>query len=151
MPYKDPDKAKAFRQSPEQKEKARARTAKWSRENSDKIKENQVRKTRQNRAFLVEHLGTQCAMCGATERLEVDHINPGLKHINNTPGRIKFDKYPKNRAHYEEQLALDNLRWLCYNCHRNHSTAQHRAAIQHFYSLPLEEQEKLIMEQMEKL
>ena len=145
MPYKNPEDERAHRAKPEQREKQRARSLKWRAANPERAKEQQLSRTEKKRQILSEAIGDCCAFCGSTDRLEMDHINPGLKHLSTPPGTRRDQKCSRSIAHIKEQLALDNLRWLCYTCHRDHSTAQHKAAIELFNSLPLTQQEELIM------
>ena len=85
--------------------------------------------------WLKENVGDTCVFCGATELIEYDHINPGLKKhvsIHNCLARAQEEG--------------PNLRPLCYNCHKEHSILQRRAAYKLFINLPLHEQERLINE-----
>ena len=95
----------------------------------------------QKKKLLHEHLGDCCVFCGSTERLELDHINPKLGNHLKVKGHRGLNTSIK---HIKHQIGLDNLRWLCYSCHQQHSTNQLQAAWELFISLPLYEQEKLI-------
>jgi len=118
----DPDYQKKYRAAPEHAER--------QRRYKQKMKEQKLQ-------YLNEELGDCCSFCGSKERLELDHINPGIKgeaKANNHRGLATSHK------HLKSQLALDNLRWLCYNCHRDHSRRQQDAAWRAYINLPLEEQ-----------
>lgn len=55
-------------------------------------------------------LGGECVKCGATERLEFDHVDPSEKSfsisVNNTMARAKL--LPE----------LEKCQLLCYDCHK---------------------------------
>ena len=91
--------------------------------------------------MLKEHLGDCCSECGSKDRLELDHINPKVGHTGKANGHRGLNA---SLRHYRHQLSLDNLRWLCYNCHKIRSAKQLKAAWSLFTSLPIEEQETLI-------
>ena len=42
-------------------------------------KNNQEKKRQRNRDLIHEHCGCECRICGSTQNLEYDHINPALK------------------------------------------------------------------------
>ena len=58
----------------------------------------------------IEKLGGECVKCGATERLEFDHINPKDKLFEITKGFLMGD-----REKFQEEL--DKCQLLCYDCH----------------------------------
>ena len=146
MPYKNPADAAAFRARPEQREKDRQRTRQWLENNKERDAQTRRDRAEERSKQLTEHIGDCCAKCGSTDRLELDHINPGLKYESVSDGTARHLKYHRTKKHLTEQLELNNLRWLCYACHRDHSRAQRVAAWQHFINLPLEKQNELIME-----
>lgn len=43
------------------------------------MREYMKRRWEQRRASAIEHLGGKCAVCGSTNRLEFDHIDPATK------------------------------------------------------------------------
>ena len=90
--------------------------------------------------FLIENLGSKCCECGATDCLEIDHINPGLKKDRQCLYSCSWDRIKSE---------MDNLQLLCSSCHQDKSQLQKNAAWHYFKNLPLEEQEKL-MEQYKK-
>jgi len=99
------------------------------------------REKREKRKTLIfEALGNQCCRCGSTDRMEIDHINPSLKISRQSILSIGIEK---------AMGEIDNLRLLCYQCHRNWSTAQRKAAYKLLYALPLEEQEKLVSNELD--
>tara|TARA_B100001059_G_C17294102_1_gene314193 strand:+ start:42 stop:491 length:450 start_codon:yes stop_codon:yes gene_type:complete len=58
----------------------------------------------------MEKLGGKCVKCGATERLEFDHIDPKNKSFEITRGLLMGD-----REKFQEEL--DKCQLLCYDCH----------------------------------
>ena len=58
----------------------------------------------------IEELGGKCVKCGATERLEFDHIHPENKSFEITKRLLMSDK-----EKFQEELNKCQL--LCYNCH----------------------------------
>ena len=90
--------------------------------------------------FIIENLGSKCCECGATNCLEIDHINPGLKKDRKCLYVCSWDRI---------QSEMNNLQLLCSSCHHDKSQLQKNAAWYYFKNLPLEEQEKL-MEQYKK-
>lgn len=38
-------------------------------------------KYRERRAYMLARLGGRCVICGTTERLEIDHVDPATKHF----------------------------------------------------------------------
>ena len=91
--------------------------------------------------YLNEAIGDTCSFCGSTERLELDHINPSVGLDRKA---VNHRGLGTSHRHLKTQLSLNNLRWLCYSCHREHSRKQQNAAWKLFISLPLDEQEKLL-------
>lgn len=93
--------------------------------------------------FLTENIGDCCAFCGATENLELDHINPLLGGHHKARGHRGLST---SLTHLQHQVENNNLRWLCKSCHTEHSNLQRQAAWRHFINLPLGEQEALMLE-----
>jgi 5-methylcytosine-specific restriction endonuclease McrA len=58
----------------------------------------------------IEKLGGECVKCGATERLQFDHIHPENKSFEITKKLLMGD-----REKFQEEL--DKCQLLCYNCH----------------------------------
>ena len=108
---------------------------------NNKAHYNQKAKERREkrRTVIFEALGNQCCECGSTDRMEIDHINPALKENRTSILAIGLEKALGQ---------VDNLRLLCYDCHRKWSTAQRKAAYKLLYSLPLEEQQKLTSDEL---
>lgn len=105
------------------------------RKNRDRYKDKQLKQRQDRREFLYENLGNSCSVCGSTEKLEFDHINPAFKSGRNSFLSMGIDTI---------RSQLDNIQVLCHKCHKEKSTSQKNAAWKLFVSLPLEEQEKLI-------
>lgn len=57
-----------------------------------------------------EKLGGKCIKCGATERLQFDHIHPKNKSFEITKNLLMGDK-----EKFQEEL--DKCQLLCYDCH----------------------------------
>lgn len=70
---------------------------------------NPMEKYHERRAYAYEKLGGKCVWCGATERLELDHINKQDKSFNIT----QFWSISKEK--FDEELAKCQL--LCHDCH----------------------------------
>ena len=70
-----------------------------------------MKKVRRRRADLIERLGGRCVICGATEKLEFDHIDPARKEWEtralSSESRIK---------RYEDEAAKGLLQLLCRHC-----------------------------------
>ena len=117
------------------KEDALAKSRELYHRNPAPHLEKQKRQREARFQWLLENVGDCCTVCGSTERLEFDHLNPSLKR-----GRISF------RANGIERLKqeVDNIQTLCHDCHVKKSTAQKKAAWSLFCQLSLEEQNELI-------
>ena len=113
-----------------------------SRKNSCQKKYKQDHKARK-KLFLQENLGDCCAFCGATENLELDHINPLLGGHHKCRGHRGLNT---SMSHLQYQIENNNLRWLCKTCHTEHSNLQRMTAWRHFINLPLCKQEALMLE-----
>jgi 5-methylcytosine-specific restriction endonuclease McrA len=105
------------------------------RKNRDHYKEKQLRQRQERKEFLLENLGHSCSVCGSTEKLEFDHINPSYKNSRQSFLSMGLETI---------RSQLDNIQVLCQECHKKKSNAQKTAAWKLFVSLPLEEQERLI-------
>ena len=67
--------------------------------------------------WLKGQLGDCCSICGATDRLELDHIDPSLKKYK---GRTIIKSYK------DLSEEIDNLRILCHDCHCDNTAEQIR-------------------------
>ena len=121
-------------------EERRAKARDLYYRNPQKTNERNKKKREQKRAILYESLGDKCCQCGSTDRLEIDHINPLYKTTRQSVLSMGIGA---------AQAQIDNLQLLCYKCHRKRTTAQKKAAFKLFYNLTLEEQDRLIQEQMD--
>ena len=108
--------------------------------NPEKHRERNRVKREKRKTLIFEALGNQCSLCESVDRMEIDHINPALKTSRQS---ILSMGLPTAMAQ------IDNLRLLCYNCHRKWSTAQRKAAYKLLYALPLEEQIKLVSNEID--
>lgn len=105
-------------------------------------KQHKLNLKAKKRRILNEAIGDCCAFCSSQERLELDHINPALgRGAANGHRGINTPLW-----HINEQLEINNLRWLCYTCHRDHSRRQQDAAWRAYISLPLDEQERWMIQ-----
>ena len=119
------------------KEKHRAKNREWILKNRERAAAN-TRALRQRTADWVYSIkGEHCCKCGSKEKLEWDHINPAL--IGKSRG---FKTMTINKLKEE----IDNLQVLCKKCHLKKSKAEQLAAWNLFISLPLDEQQQLLLE-----
>jgi len=93
--------------------------------------------------LLFESIGDSCSFCGSNENLELDHINPKVGGHHKTRGHRGMNT---SVSHIQKQFELNNLRWLCYKCHKEHSKNQLSAAWNYFINLPLDKQEELLLQ-----
>jgi 5-methylcytosine-specific restriction endonuclease McrA len=115
---------------------------------SQKEHTNRQKKYRQTlkdkkKKLLFESIGDSCSFCGSKENLELDHINPKLGGHYKTRGHRGMNTSVK---HIQKQFELNNLRWLCHKCHKEHSKNQLSAAWNYFINLPLDKQEELLLQ-----
>jgi hypothetical protein len=73
---------------------------------------------RERRAKVLEYLGTECAHCGSTSRLEIDHIDPKLKSYD-VGARLKWANWN------DLVLELAKCQALCHECHKQKSIKYH--------------------------
>ncbi len=91
------------------KEKISEYNKKYRELNNEKIREHKRERNKERRAHCIEYLGGKCVKCGATERLEFDHIKrEGKKYSIARKLSYKFD-YLKEE--------LDKCQLLCVPCH----------------------------------
>ena len=91
------------------KEKLREKRLEYYKLNKEKIRKQQREYIKERRAICLEYLGGKCVKCGATERLEFDHIKrEGKKYSIARKLSYKFD-YLKEE--------LDKCQLLCVPCH----------------------------------
>lgn len=79
------------------------------RERWQQKKERQYRSAAKLRAELIEQLGGKCVQCGATERLEFDHLEPRTWLAENHNLWTRMAKYRREAAEGKIQL-------LCKSC-----------------------------------
>ena len=79
----------------------------YREENKDELNAKTREKRHQRKLELIERLGGKCVECGATERLQFDHINPLEKSFNISSNL--------NRENLDEEL--DKCQLLCFKCH----------------------------------
>ena len=65
---------------------------------------------RKRRSHLIDLLGGKCVICGSTERLEIDHIDPATKEFD-----ISSMVLHTSEKHLTEELQKCQL--LCRKCH----------------------------------
>ena len=102
-------------------------------------KETNSRLRYEKKDFLLESLGNHCAVCGSEDSIEIDHINPGLKQDRRCLYVCSWERI-------KAELESNNLQLLCSSCHHDKSQLQKNTAWYYFKNLPLEEQERLMME-----
>lgn len=93
--------------------------------------------------LLKESIGDCCSFCGTKENLELDHIDPKVGGHHKARGHRGKGT---SLRHIHSQLKLDNLRWLCKECHREHSALQLKVAWDLYLQLPLDKQEELLLQ-----
>ncbi len=93
----------------ENKEQIREKRVEYNERNKKKIREQRAKYRQKKKAICLEYLGGKCVKCGATERLEFDHIKRDTKKYN-IAGRVtfKFDNLKEE---------LDKCQLLCAFCH----------------------------------
>ena len=156
MPYKNKEdkNAQSGRWKRDNRDKVNASNKKYRQENGDVVRakerlyyqENQEkfqmkkqRQTKDRLEWLLENIGDTCSLCGSTDQLEFDHINPALK-----TNRCSFRAMGISTL--DEQR--DNIQTLCHSCHKKRSTAQKKAAWELLCRLTLEEQDDIIEKYM---
>ncbi len=109
-----------------------------------KNKETRVAKQIERRKELLSEaksfLGGKCVWCGTTENLEFDHIDDSKKE-HNVGNAVR-----NTREVFWNEVGKCQL--LCVNCHNKRTTAKKRAKQKLWLSLPLEEREKLLSDEL---
>ena len=123
MPYSNKEKKSEYDKKRYQlnKEKISEKKAEYYKLNKEKIgekraehyqlnKEKRAEYIKEKKAYCIEYLGGKCVKCGATERLEFDHIKrEGKKYEISAKLSYKFDNLKEE---------LDKCQLLCYDCHK---------------------------------
>tara|TARA_B100001939_G_C16916057_1_gene606944 strand:- start:856 stop:1296 length:441 start_codon:yes stop_codon:yes gene_type:complete len=130
-PFKDPEKRKEYdrqRYLKNKEERNRSRRDRYwenvdqERQKNREYYQNNIDKRREydrnhkkkryyeTLSECKEKLGGKCVKCGATERLEFDHIDPKNKSFCITSRLLMGD-----REKFQEEL--DKCQLLCYDCH----------------------------------
>lgn len=102
--------------SEEQKARKRARRRELYREHHEERRLRNLRDMRASRARMREHLGGKCVVCGTTDDLEIDHIDPSQKSFN--PAALR-------RPWAETVAELAKCQLLCEACHKAKHAAKH--------------------------
>jgi hypothetical protein len=109
-----------------------------------KTKEVRVAKQIEKRKELLieakEKLGGKCIWCETTENLQFDHIDDSIKEYN------VANAVRNTRKVFWDEVGKCQL--LCVSCHNKRTTAQKRAKQKLWLSLPLEEREKLLSDEL---
>ena len=87
----------------------------YQRKHSEETKDYLKKRYYETLSECKEKLGGKCVKCGATERLEFDHIDPKNKSFEITRGLLMGD-----REKFQEEL--DKCQLLCYDCHLSNSS-----------------------------
>ena len=122
-PFKDPEKRKEYDRQRylKNKEEINRRSREYYQNNIDERREYDRNHKQEKRAYRqkryyetlsesMEKLGGKCVKCGATERLQFDHIYPKDKSFEITRKLLMGD-----REKFQEEL--DKCQLLCYDCH----------------------------------
>jgi len=109
-----------------------------------KTKEVRVAKQIEKRKELLieakEKLGGKCIWCETNENLQFDHIDDSIKEYN------VANAVRNTRKVFWDEVGKCQL--LCVSCHNKRTTAQKRAKQKLWLSLPLEEREKLLSDEL---
>jgi 5-methylcytosine-specific restriction endonuclease McrA len=137
MPYKNRqdalDYAKAYRENPEKSAKIKQQKDDWYQQEKERVKTKERERRRLMRESALEELGGKCVICGTTENLEFNHIDPYTK---------EREVSTKCGLRHKEHLKCE---LLCKKHHRLWSNAEARLARQHWLtSLSVEERRKRI-------
>lgn len=81
------------------------------------MREYMLKRYHTRREQAIEKLGGKCAICGTTEDLEIDHIDPSTKSMD--LGRA----WSYSQKRYDKEIELCQL--LCYDCHKTKSGNEH--------------------------
>lgn len=73
------------------------------------------------RKVLINSLGGRCKLCGSTDNLIFDHIDPSTKIMN---GSQILQANPHSRIY---KLEIDKLQVLCKSCHDGKSGEEHKS------------------------
>ena len=115
-PFKDPEKRKEYDRQRylKNKEEINRRSREYYQNNIDERREydrnHKKKRYYETLSESMEKLGGKCVKCGATERLEFDHIDPKNKSFCITSRLLMGD-----REKFQEEL--DKCQLLCYDCH----------------------------------
>jgi 5-methylcytosine-specific restriction endonuclease McrA len=88
--------------------------------NKEKQREYQLKWITKRRSDWIKSQGGECAECGSSDQLEVDHIDPKTKKWN--PAQI----WSRNQSSRDKEL--EKCQVLCYECHNTKSSA-HKSII----------------------
>src|SRR6266699_1400197 len=78
-----------------------------------------LRRYHKRRAAIIADLGGRCIECGATEHLEIDHIEPSKKRV-----RLNQRLSGLSAEKLKEEVAKCQL--LCTACHKEKTRVEHR-------------------------
>ena len=115
-PFKDPEKRKEYDRQRylKNKEEINRRSREYYQNNIDERREydrnHKKKRYYETLSESMEKLGGKCVKCGATERLQFDHIYPKDKSFEITRKLLMGD-----REKFQEEL--DKCQLLCYDCH----------------------------------
>jgi len=126
-PWKDPEKRKEYHRQRYLKNKEevkqrrverywenvdqeRQKSREYYQNNIDERRNHKKKRYYETLSECKEKLGGKCVKCGATERLEFDHIDPKNKSFCITKNLRMGDKE-------KLQEELDKCQLLCYDCH----------------------------------
>lgn len=102
-------------------ENSRQKGREYYQNNIEKAKEYRIKHSEERKVYFkkryydtlsecIEKLGGECVKCGATQRLEFDHIHSKNKSFEITRRLLMSDKK-------KLQEELDKCQLLCYDCH----------------------------------
>jgi hypothetical protein len=127
----------------EYKENKRKRDLEYYHKNKKDRVEKQIQHRRNLLNEAKEKLGGECLWCKTKENLEFDHIDDAIKS-ENVGNAVRNTR----KVFWEE---VEKCQLLCKNCHNKKTTAQKRAKQKLWLSLPLDERDILMYNEMETL
>lgn len=128
-------------QDPAFKEQKRKTDLEYYYNNKERIVARQIERRKELLVEAKEKLGGCCVSCGTEHNLEFDHIDDLIKSENvGNAVRNTRDTFWKE---------VSKCQLMCKDCHKRRTTAQKRAKQKMWLSLPLEERNQLVSNELE--
>ena len=140
MPYKNRqdalDYAKRYREKPKNAAKIKEQKDSWYQQQKERIKKKESDKRILLRENAIEELGGKCIICGTTENLEFNHIDPitkteeastkcGLRHKEYLKCELMCKEHHRlwsnteaklSRQYWLESLSVEERRKRIFDC-----------------------------------